>query len=225
MDVKHYYDLINGQFNEKFSKLYDMLIEYNNRCNITAITQREDVFLKHFLDSAVGESYFSYGADVCEVGSGGGFPSLPLKILRDDLKFTLIESTAKKCIYLQSVVDNFNFSDIRVLNIRAEDGARDKLLRECFDFVTARAVARLNTLCEYCLPFIKMGGKFVAYKGECGEELKEAENAISVLGGELEAHDKFEIYGQKRSLIIIKKVRRTPEKYPRGRGLERKRPL
>lgn len=225
MDVKYYEDLINGQFNEQFEKLYNMLIEYNNRCNITAITQREDVFIKHFLDSAVGESYFSHGANVCEVGSGGGFPSFPLKILRRDLKFTLIESTAKKCSYLQSVVDNFNFLDMRVMNIRAEEGARDKLLREVFDFVTARAVARLNTLCEYCLPFIKVGGKFVAYKGESDEELQEAENAVSALGGELEAQDKFEICGQKRSLIIIKKVRRTPEKYPRGRGLERKKPL
>lgn len=225
MDVKKYEQMICGQYEEQFERLYSMLVEYNQRYNLTSITRKEEVFTKHFLDSAVGESYFPNGADVCEIGSGGGFPSLPLKIIRDDLAFTLIESTGKKCSYLQAVVDNFNFNGVKVMNIRAEDGARDKLLRERFDVATARAVARLNTLCEYCLPFVKVGGLFVAYKGDSSEEVKEAENAIKVLGGRLEMVENFEINGEKRSLIAIRKVSATPEKYPRGRGLERKRPL
>lgn len=225
MDVRYYEGLIEGQFYEQFNELYEMLIKYNQMYNITAITRKNDVFLKHFLDSAVGESYFPHGAKVCEIGSGGGFPSVPLKILRDDLSFCMIESTGKKCSYLQAVVDNFSFSGMKVMNIRAEEGARDKLLREKFDVATARAVARLNTLCEYCLPFVKVGGSFVAYKGDCDDEVKEAANAIKILGGQLEKVDKFELGGEKRALVIIKKVAPTPEKYPRGRGLERKKPL
>ncbi len=225
MDVNYYKDKIYGEFGDKFEKLYEMLAEYNQKYNLTSITAREDVFIKHFLDSAAGEKYFKKGACVCEIGSGGGFPSLPLKILRDDLSFTLIESTGKKCSYLQAVVDNFNFNNVKVMNIRAEDGARDKLLRERFDAATARAVARLNTLCEYCLPFVKVGGLFVAYKGDCGDEVKESANAVKILGGRLTAVEKFEINGEKRSLVVIEKVSPTPEKYPRGRGLERKKPL
>ena len=225
MDMKKYEQLVFVQYKEKFEKLYDMLTEYNKRYNLTSITQKEDVFVKHFIDSVMGESYFPLGAEVCEVGSGGGFPSVPLKIVRDDLRFTLMESTGKKCSYLQAVVDSFEFEGVKVMNIRAEEGARDKLLRERFDAVTARAVARMNTLCEYCMPFLKVGGVFVAYKGDAAGELKEAENAVKVLGGVVEKCDKFEINGEKRSIVVIRKVSSTLEKYPRGRGLERKRPL
>ena len=225
MDEKYYKELVCGQYKEEFEKLYEMLIQYNKMYNLTSITQKEDVFNKHFLDSVVGEGYFEKNAAVCEIGSGGGFPSLPLKIVRKDLSFTLIESTGKKCSYLQAVVDNFNFEGVKVMNIRAEEGARDKLLREKFDAAVARAVARLNTLCEYCLPFVKVGGVFVAYKGDCGEEVAEAENAVKILGGRIKKVDKFELYGERRSLVVIEKVAPTPPKYPRGRGLERKKPL
>lgn len=225
MDIKSYDYCIREEHAEEFEKLYEMLIECNKKFNLTSVTEREEVYTKHFLDSVTGEKYLKNGADVCEIGSGGGFPSLPLKIIRSDLKFTLIESTGKKCGYLKSVAESFNFSDVRVLNIRAEEGARDGMLRERFDAAVARAVARLNTLCEYCLPFVKTGGVFIAYKGECGAELEEAKNAIEVLGGRLERVENFDINGEKRSLVVIKKVKITPEKYPRGRGLERKRPL
>ena len=225
MDEKYYKELVCGQHKEEFEKLYEMLIQYNKMYNLTSITQKEDVFNKHFLDSVVGECYFEKNAAVCEIGSGGGFPSLPLKIVRKDLSFTLIESTGKKCSYLQAVVDNFNFESVKVMNIRAEEGARDKLLREKFDAAVARAVARLNTLCEYCLPFVKVGGVFVAYKGDCGEEVAEAENAVKILGGRIKKVDKFELYGERRSLVVIEKVAPTLPKYPRGRGLERKKPL
>lgn len=225
MNIEYYRQAVFGQFKEKFEKLYEMLVNGNKMYNLTAIIDKDDVFIKHFLDSVVGEKYFIPNAKVCEVGSGGGFPSIPLKILRDDISFTLIESTGKKCDYLKSVVDNFAFCGVQVMNIRAEDGARMPELREKFDAVTARAVARLNTLCEYCLPFARVGGRFIAYKGRCEEELEESLNAVKTLGGRVECVEKFELNGEKRTIVVIEKVASTPQKYPRGRGLERKRPL
>lgn len=226
MDINFYSELVNGKYLQQFEKLFEMLTERNKICNLTAITEKKEVFLKHFLDSAAGEKFFPEHAKVAEIGSGGGFPSLPLKIIRDDLAFTLIESTGKKCRYLQDVVDNFGFKEVIVKNIRAEDGARDLKLREKFDVATARAVARLNVLCEYCMPYVRVGGRFVAYKADADEELIEAEKAVKVLGGELEQVEKYELTGgEKRTLIVIKKVRATPEKYPRGNGRERKQPI
>jgi 16S rRNA (guanine527-N7)-methyltransferase len=227
MDMQYYQQQINGKFADKYEKLFNLLIEHNKMYNLTAICDREEVYIKHFLDSVTGEKYLSQGANVVEIGSGGGFPSLPLKIFRDDLKETLVESTGKKCSYLQTCVDNFAFSNVKVVNMRAEDGAKDKMFREKFDFCIARAVAKLNTLCEYCLPYVKVGGKFIAYKGDCGEEVKEAKNAIKILGGELEEIVPYTLPsgGDNRALVIIKKVAPTPLKYPRGQGKERKSPL
>lgn len=227
MNFDYYENLIKNDFSFKFLKFAEMLINYNKICNITSVSDEKGIFYKHFLDSVVGESLFSRGASVVEIGSGGGFPSLPLKFLRDDLSFTLIESTGKKCTFLKSVVDNFGLKSVKVKNIRAEDGARDKNMRERFDFACARAVARLNTLCEYCLPFVAVGGKFIAYKGDSGDEVKEAEKAIKTLGGEVENIIEYELpYGYgKRSLIVIKKIKNTPSAYPRGLGKERKNPL
>ncbi len=227
MNFDYYENLIKNDFSFKFLKFAEMLINYNKICNITSVSDEKGIFYKHFLDSAVGESLFSRGASIVEIGSGGGFPSLPLKFLRDDLSFTLIESTGKKCTFLKSVVDNFGLKSVKVENIRAEDGARDKNMREKFDFACARAVARLNTLCEYCLPFVAVGGKFIAYKGDSGDEVKEAEKAIKTLGGEVENIIEYELpYGYgKRSLIVIKKIKNTPSAYPRGLGKERKNPL
>ncbi len=227
MNFDYYENLIKNDFSFKFLKFAEMLINYNKICNITSVSDEKGIFYKHFLDSVVGENLFSRGASIVEIGSGGGFPSLPLKFLRDDLSFTLIESTGKKCTFLKSVVDNFGLKSVKVENIRAEDGARDKNMREKFDFACARAVARLNTLCEYCLPFVAVGGKFIAYKGDSGDEVKEAEKAIKTLGGEVENIIEYELpYGYgKRSLIVIKKIKNTPSAYPRGLGKERKNPL
>lgn len=226
MDLNYYFHLVKEKYLENFEKLFKMLSERNKICNLTAICDKNDVFLKHFIDSVAGEKYFPLNADVAEIGSGGGFPSLPLKIVRDDLSFTMIESTGKKCKYLQDVVDNFNFSGMNVKNIRAEDGAMEQNMREKFDVSTARAVARLNVLCEYCLPYVKVGGRMIAYKGDADEELAEAEKAIKILGGEVESAEKYELPGgDKRTLIIIGKIKPTPQKYPRGNGRERKNPI
>ncbi len=215
------------KFKEKFEIFKNLLTEYNGKYNLTSITDEKEVYIKHFLDSVLPENNFFHGANVIEIGSGGGFPSIPLKIVRDDLKFTLVESTGKKCEFLKAVVDNLRLSGVQVLNIRAEEGAQTETMREKFDIATARAVARLNTLCEYCLPFVKVGGSFIAYKGECAEELAESLKAVEILGGKVEKVTEYELPENmgKRTVIVIKKVSATPKKYPRGRGLERKKPL
>ena len=219
-------NLISGEYGEKFGQFKNLLLDYNNKFNLTAITDEKEVYIKHFLDSVIGESFFTKNASVVEIGSGGGFPSIPLKLIRDDLHFLLVESTGKKCGYLQTVVDNLNLNNVQVKNARAEDTAREVIYREKFDFAVARAVARLNTLCEYCRPFVKVGGKFIAYKGDNDEEIREAANAIKILGGELEKAEKYELPdGEKRTLIIIKKVAHTPKQYPRGQGKEKKAPI
>lgn len=214
------------KFDYKFSVFAELLKEHNKMYNLTSICDDEGIYFKHFLDSIAGEEYFKEGASVVEIGSGGGFPSVPLKIVRDDLKFTLVESTGKKCNYLNTVVDKLEFEGVQVVNMRAEDGARNKIYREKFDICCARAVARLNTLSEYCLPYVKLGGKFIAYKGDCEEELEEASNAIKILGGEIEEVVRYELENcGKRTIVIVKKVCATPSKYPRGQGKERKDPL
>ena len=226
MDLEKYTNYIKNICSDKFLAFRQMLCDYNEKCNLTTILDEKGVFYKHFLDSCAGESLFPENAEVIEIGSGGGFPSIPLKIIRRDLNFDLVESTGKKCAFLEGVVDKMGFDGVQVRNIRAEDGANDANLREKFDFACARAVARLNVLCEYCLPFVKTGGKFIAYKGGA-EEIDEAQNAIKVLGGRLESVTEYQLpenYG-KRALIVIEKIKHTPLQYPRGLGRERKFPL
>lgn len=226
MDIEKYAQLVEGLYGKDFEKLCSLLVENNKKFNLTAISDREDIFNKHFVDSVAGESFIKNGAHVAEVGSGGGFPSFPIKIVRRDLKFLLIESTGKKCNYLKEAAESLAFKDVEIYCGRAEDAARDDKFREKFDVAEARAVARLNTLCEYCLPLVKDGGRFIAYKGDCGGEIKEAQRAIKILGGELENVEKYVLpNGDERSLVIIKKVAPTPLKYPRGQGKERKSPI
>ena len=227
MQEEKYLGLIENGCGEQFNKFASLLTEHNKICNLTSVTDEKGVRYKHFYDSIVGEKLISFGASVVEIGSGGGFPSIPLMIVRGDLKFTLIESTAKKCRFLESVVDSLSLNCAQVLNIRAEEGAHNKNLREKFDFAVARAVAQLNTLCEYCLPYVKVGGKFIAYKGDAAEEIKSAENAVKLLGGEIEeviSYSLPEDFG-KRTLVVIRKIKPTPPLYPRGQGKERKQPL
>ena len=220
-------NLIGGEKKEQFDCFASLIREYNAKYNLTTILEDRDIFFKHFLDSSVGEPLFSRDARVLEVGSGAGFPSIPLKILRPDLKFTLLESVGKKCEFLQVVVDKLGLKDVNIYQGRAEELARDKNYREKFDFSTARAVARMNTLTEYCLPFVKLGGKFIAYKSGEEEELTEAKTAYKTLGGELEKVYRYELpegYGA-RTLAVVKKIKNTPDRYPRGQGRERKNPL
>ena len=216
-----------GEKKELLEKFRLMLLEYNQKYNLTAILEEKDIYYKHFLDSAAGMDLFSEGARVAEIGSGAGFPSMVLKILRPDLSFDLFESVGKKCEFLRAVVDNFGFTGVNVYNVRAEDAAKDSKFREKYDFVTARAVARMNTLSEYCLPFVKVGGKFVAYKSGDKTEIEEAKNAYATLGGKLKGVYEYSLpeeYGD-RVLAVVEKVKSTPTRYPRGQGKERKNPL
>lgn len=219
--------LLRGEKAEKLALFKALLLEYNQKYNLTSITEEKDIFYKHFLDSAAGVFLFPQGAKVAEVGSGAGFPSVVLKILREDLSFTLFESVGKKCDFLRVVVDNLGFSKMNIMQIRAEDAAREEKFREKFDVCTARAVARMNTLSEYCLPLVRKGGKFVAYKSGDETELQEAKKAVELLGGgemKIYRYELPEGYGS-RTLAEVKKISRTPEKYPRDRGLPRKAPL
>ena len=164
---------------------------------------------------------------VAEIGSGAGFPSLVLKILRPDLKFSLFESVGKKCEFLNVAVDKLGLKDVNIYNVRAEEASRDKKFRDNFDCVTARAVARMNSLSEYCLPFVKVGGVFIAYKSGDVTEIEEAKTAYKALSSKLESVYCYELpegYGE-RSLAIVKKLERTSNRYPRGQGKERKLPL
>lgn len=211
---------------EKLERFYQILTEYNKNVNLTAISGREDFFIKHVWDSLAGEKYFKEGASVAEVGSGGGFPSLPLKICRPDLKFTLFESVGKKCAFLKFAAGELGLEGVNVENMRAEEAGRG-VYRERYEVCCARAVARLNTLLEYCAPLVKAGGLFIAYKGDAAEEIEEAAHAAAVLGMKLVCKDEYELPDGlgKRSLAVYKKIANTPPKYPRGQGKERKNPL
>lgn len=220
-------EIINTDKKENFEIFRKLLLEYNEKYNLTTILEEEEVFYKHFLDSSAGVNLFSKNSKIAEIGSGAGFPSIVLKILRPDLSFDLFESVGKKCEFLKVVVEKLNLNNVNIYNLRAEDCGKDKLFREKYDFTVARAVARMNTLSEYCLPFVKIGGKFIAYKSGNLEEIYEAESAYKTLGAKLEEVIKYELpkgYGE-RSLAVVKKVKNTPPRYPRGNGKERKNPL
>lgn len=222
-----YEKVLKGEKKEIFDAFQSLLLEYNEKYNLTSILEDKEIFYKHFLDSVAGERFFKQNANVAEIGSGAGFPSIPLKLVRDDLSFDLFESVGKKCEFLNAVVEKLSLKNVRVYNLRAEDCAKKAEFREKYDFVTARAVARMNTLSEYCLPFVKVGGLFIAYKGGNDEEIYQAETAYKILGGKMETVIRYALpfdYGE-RTLAIVKKIKNTPPKYPRGQGKERKQPL
>lgn len=225
--LQNYENLIEGEYKEKFDAFRALLLTYNEKYNLTTILEEEDMKYKHFLDSILGERFFQKNAKIAEIGSGAGFPSIPLKIIRPDLQFDLFESVGKKCEFLRVVVDNLGLSGMNIYNFRAEDCAKDKKYREKYDHATARAVARMNTLSEYCLPFVKIGGSFIAYKSGDKTEIKEAQTAYKTLGGKLINEEFFDLpkeYGS-RIIAVVEKQKNTPERYPRGQGKERKNPL
>ena len=209
---------------EKLLKLYDFLVEYNEKVNLTAITDFEEVVIKHFVDSILPFSKLSIdkGASFIDVGTGAGFPSIPLLIYRPDLEGTLLEALNKRCVFLEAACELVGVK-AKVVHGRAEDYAKDK--REQFDIATARAVAAMPVLCEYCLPYVKTGGRFVALKS-VNENSEESENAIKILGGKTEQILDYEITnGDNRRLFIIKKISQTPTKYPRNPSMIKKKPL
>ena len=214
---------VDGEKLLLFEKYYEILTFYNTQFNLTAITEKKDVYIKHFIDSLIGAEFIE--GDFLDVGSGGGFPAIPVKIYKPELKATLMDATGKKCEFLKTVVKELGLKDVKVICGRAEELAHDKNYREKFGFVTARAVAALPTLTEYCLPFLKVGGKFVAYKGDAENEISDAENAVKILGGKIEKAEKFDLNGNKRTIIVIKKEKPTENIYPRTNAKIKKKHL
>lgn len=219
---------------KQFDQYYDLLVEWNSFMNLTAITEFDEVCQKHFLDSlsivkAYPEHYFEKNTfQFIDIGTGAGFPSIPIKIVFPNLKFTLVDSLNKRIKFLNEVIDQLQLSDCTAVHGRAEDLAKNSSYREQYDFCVSRAVANLSTLCEYCMPYVKVGGRFVSYKSEkITEEAEKAKHAISVLGGKFERQVDFtlpdsDIY---RNIYIIQKEKITPKKYPRKAGLPSKEPL
>ena len=209
-----------------FDFLFNRLVEENQKYNLTSITDEINVTKLHFLDSLPSVKFIKENANVCDVGTGGGFPALPIKIARPDISMTMVDSVNKKINYLNETASLLNMDNTIAFHTRVEDIARGKL-RESFDVVTSRAVAKLPTLLEYCLPLVKIGGIFIGYKTDVTEELELAKNAIFLLGGKLtevvEVSDVNEDI--KRTLVIITKVSNTPKQYPRGLNKERTDPI
>lgn len=211
-----------------FEKLAELLVEQNKTMNLTAITDPDGIAVKHFADSisALSAYDFAENAKVLDVGTGAGFPSIPLLIARPDLEMTMIDSTAKKLKYVASTVETLGL-DAEVLHTRAEEAGQSKEYREKFDIVCSRAVAALNVLCEYCLPFVKVGGVFLAMKAaKAQEEIADAKNAIKTLGGKIVAEKSFSLSdGGERTIVVIKKISQVPPKYPRVSAQIAKKPL
>ena len=215
---------------EQFLIYYEMLVEWNEKMNLTAITDFQDVMKKHFVDSvSLIKAYdVTKSVSIIDVGTGAGFPGLALKIAFPQLRVTLLDSLNKRILFLDAVIDKLNLSDVETIHGRAEDFVKPGKLREKFDLCVSRAVANLSTLSEYCLPFVKKGGMFISYKSEkISEEFEMAENAISFLGGRVKNQVEFtlpdsDIY---RNLFVIEKIKETPKKFPRKAGLPSKEPL
>ena len=215
---------------EQFYTYYEMLIEWNEKINLTAITDFDEVLKKHFLDSiAIGRVIGQEDSvSMLDIGTGAGFPGIPIKIAFPNIEITLMDSLNKRVTFLNEVITALSLTKIKAIHGRAEDFAKKDLLREKFDYCVSRAVANLSSLCEFCLPYVKVGGKFISYKSEkAKEELIASENAISILGGGNVDCDEFSLPDTdfSRTFIMIKKVKETPSKYPRKAGTPIKQPL
>ncbi|WP_303842409.1 16S rRNA (guanine(527)-N(7))-methyltransferase RsmG [Selenomonas ruminantium] len=214
----------------QYNRYFELLVEWNEKINLTAITEPKEVAIKHIIDSitAYDKNLFQEGTTVIDVGTGAGFPGLPLKIFCPEIKLTLMDSLNKRIKFLQTVVEELGLKDVDCIHARAEEGARNKKYREAFDIAVSRAVARLPILCEYCLPFVKKGGHFIALKGmQYNDEAEEAVKAIKVMGG---SHTeirpvKLPELDDKRAVITITKTTPTPKAYPRKAGIPTKNPI
>ena len=221
-------------FSEKqillFQQYFDLLLEGNEKMNLTSITDPQEVAIKHFIDSLTCLTALKLpaGSHVLDVGTGAGFPGIPLKIYRNDLKITLMDSLQKRVNFLNETLQTLALQDIRAIHDRAEDFAQRKEHRESYDLVVSRAVARLAVLVEYCLPCVKIGGYFISQKGPTiEEEVNESSKALVILGGEIEEIKKLNlpIIQDGRSMVVIKKIHPTPKQYPRKAGVPAKKPL
>lgn len=220
-------DLKNNQI-ENFYKYMNTLIEWNEKINLTAITEPKEIILKHFVDSLTISKYINSGAKVIDVGTGAGFPGIPLKIIRDDIEVLLLDSLNKRIKFLNEIIEKLELKNIKTIHSRVEEIGRDKSFREMFDVATSRAVANMSILSEYLLPLIREKGFAICMKGsDFGDELKSGEKAIKILGGKIKTIKEFYLPESeiKRGLIILEKEKITPNKYPRKPGIPTKEPL
>lgn len=221
---------LNETQKEQFLQYYELLVEWNEVMNLTAITEFDEVLSKHFVDSlSIIKGLDMEKIETCiDVGTGAGFPGIPIKIAFPHIQVTLLDSLNKRLKFLNEVILKLGLDDIETVHGRAEDGARRPEYREQFDLSVTRAVAKISVISEYCLPYVKEGGYFTAYKsGKVEEELAEGKKAISILGGKLEKTEEFMLPGtdMERSLVVIKKMKKTSGKYPRKAGTPAKEPL
>lgn len=215
---------------EQFRTYFTELVEWNEKMNLTAITDEPSVYLKHFYDSISAAFYVDFKKEmtVCDVGAGAGFPSIPLKICYPQIELTIVDSLNKRITFLNHLADELQLANVHFVHARAEEFGKNKAYREQFDLVTARAVARLSVLSELCVPLVKKGGQFVAMKGAAGpEELVDAKSALNILGVELVEQFDFELPEEdsERTIYVFDKVKTTPKKYPRKPGTPNKSPL
>ena len=239
MDIKEYSDLmidygkeINIEFTEeqlqKFYQYMNLLIEWNEKINLTAIVEPKEIILKHFIDSLTIIKYIEPNKSVIDIGTGAGFPGIPVKIMREDLDITLLDSLNKRIHFLNEVIQKLELKNITAVHARIEEYAKNKQYRETFDVATSRAVANLTTLSEYMLPMVDLKGMAICMKGsEINEEISKSKNSIKLLGGKIDKIEEFTLpkSDNRRNLILIKKERQTPGKYPRKPGIPSKEPL
>lgn len=214
--VKQFYDYIN------------LLIEWNKKINLTAIIEPKEIILKHFVDSLTISKFINERSTLIDVGTGAGFPGIPLKIIRNDIDITLVDSLNKRIKFLDDVIEKLNLNNIKAVHGRVEEIGRNKSYREKFDYATSRAVANTATLSEYLIPLINKNGKCIYMKGpDVDEELEKGKNAINVLGGKILKKEEFKLpYSDiGRTIIIIEKIKKTPGKYPRKAGMPSKEPI
>ena len=216
--------------NEEIEKLYiymKEILEWNEKVNVTAIKDEKEFIVKHFIDSLTIEKYITNGEKVLDIGTGAGFPGIPIKITKNKSHVDLVDSVNKKLNVIRDIIPKIKLEDIECIHTRAEDLAKNVKYRESYDVVTSRAVANLTTLVEYMLPFVKVGGKIICMKGpNVEEELTESKKAISILGGKIEQIENINIDSDyERNIIIIKKEKPTPKQYPRGQGKPLKEPI
>lgn len=229
-EIKQIFTKYNIEYDEnkieQLVKFYKFVIEKNKVMNLTNIVNEKEFILKNILDSVLPEKYIKQNSSLIDVGAGAGFPSIPLKILRPDLNITMLDSLNKRVVFLNEVISVLNLKNIQAVHSRAEDYAKNQ--RESYDVCVSRAVARLNTLLEYCLPLVKIGGIFIAYKSlKADEEIIESEKALDILGGNIENKQNVIIdeINSIRENIIIRKKNTTPKKYPRNKNLPKIKPI
>ena len=213
---------------KKFEKYKDLLLEWNNKINLTAITDEKEIILKHFIDSCTILKYIENNQKIIDIGTGAGFPGIPLKIMNETLDITLVDSLNKRINFLNEVIKELELKDIKAIHSRAEDLGRDNNYREKYDVATSRAVANLSTLLEYLMPFVKVGGICICMKGpNIEEELNEAKNAIKELSGKIEEVYNFKLPNSdiERNIIIVRKIDKIKLKYPRKAGIPAKEPI